>query len=82
MSSQAPSQAFYVSGILPWIALECHKNMTYLQTIPLATYCLADEHPILVYVGLFLFILSFLDREANFFYVSMILDILLLKSLT
>lgn len=79
VSSQAPTQAFYVSEVLPWISLVCQLCLT-LEPL-LVTYVLANENPILVYVVLVLFILSLLDRKSNF-YVSMVLDILLLKSFT
>lgn len=50
-------------------------KLSYLRTTPLVNYFLANENPILVYVVLFLFILSLLDRKSNI-YVSMVLDIL------
>lgn len=64
VSSQVPSQAFYVPEALPWISLAC-QTVSYLRTTPLVTYFLANENPILVYVVLFLFILSLLDRKSN-----------------
>ena len=81
-SPQAHSQAFYGAEILPWISL-IPGNKSHLRTTPVITYFLTSENLILVYVALFILILSLWEREANF-YVSMMMYLyfFLLRSFT